>query len=448
MHSDTIYKTIHQYSSIPVLQENMNKLQEIAADYSRVKNYVYQRYGGIGGLSKIYPGYTVQNEMTESGLRAKLGLPSVYFYLAVFEALGDIKTQWAKVKNSILDAVKANEDFTPEDRHYLRFAVKVSGCFENILTGREMDIPVEMQEAYSDVASAVDTEKLNRYLCRKVRRKLRKLRTNKADGFAITERAYRYGQAGDTYGIYISTKEKRKRIYIPLTDENQYKRQLYIKLRPEEERIEISVPIEVDVRHHADYQSEVGLTMGMWKMFATDNGHIYGENFGELHMEIADHIRKGSSTYRREKQNNPGRQKYRKAKAKLDAKLQAYVNQEINRMLETEKPKVIYIPKLPRTSKAGINRKINYSITVWKRGFVRQRLEQKCKENAVEVIEVIGKDISIQCSECGQSGGYIKDIFRCSHCGYEDDKKVNAAKNAIKRGVSGEQIIGTGTISD
>lgn len=61
----------------------MRKLQEIAEDYRAVKNYVYQRYGGIKSLSKIYPGYTVQNEMTASGLRASLGLPSVYFYLAV-----------------------------------------------------------------------------------------------------------------------------------------------------------------------------------------------------------------------------------------------------------------------------------------------------------------------------------------------------------------------------
>lgn len=444
MHSDTICKTIHQYSSSPILQENMYKLQEIAADYSRVKNYVYQRYEGIGGLSKIYPGYTVQNEMTESGLRTQLGLPSVYFYLAVFDALGDIKTQWSKVKSSMLDAVKANENFTPEDRHYLRFVVKVSRCFEDILTGREMDIPKEMLETYNNLASTVNEEKLNRYLCRKVRKNLRKLHTDKADGFAIAERAYRYGKERDTCGIYISTKEKRKRIYVPLTDENQYKRQLYIKLRPEEERIEISVPIEVGVRYHADYQSEVGLTMGMWKMFATDSGRIYGENFGDLHMELIDHIRRGSSTYHREKRNNPGRQKYKKAKARLDAKLQAYINQEINRMLETEKPRIIYIPKLPRSSKAGINRKINYSVTVWKRGLVRQRLEQKCKENAIEIIEVIGKDISTQCSECGQPGSYTKDIFHCSHCGYENDKKINAAKNALKRGQSGEQIIKTG----
>ena len=64
----------------------MQQLLEIAEDYKKVKNYVYGRYGGIGSLFKIYPGYTVQNEMTKSGLRAELDMPSVYFYLAMFDA--------------------------------------------------------------------------------------------------------------------------------------------------------------------------------------------------------------------------------------------------------------------------------------------------------------------------------------------------------------------------
>ena len=99
--SETICKTVCQYNSRPISAEDMEKLREIADDYSKVKEYVYQRYGGIGSLSKIYPGYTVQNEMTKSGLRAELKMPSVYFNLALFEALGDIKTQWTQTKAKI-----------------------------------------------------------------------------------------------------------------------------------------------------------------------------------------------------------------------------------------------------------------------------------------------------------------------------------------------------------
>lgn len=440
MQNDTIYKTIHQYSSLPILPEDMKKLQAVAVDYSKVKNYVYQRYGGIGGLSKIYPGYTVQNEMTASGLRAQLGLPSVYFYLAIFEALGDIKSQWTKIKNSILERIKSNERFTPEDRHYLRVVLKISGCFENILTGCEVDVPKEMSDVYGKVAADVNTETLNRYLCRQVRRNLRTLRTEKTDGFAVSEKAYRYGKNGETYGIYLSTKEKRKRIFVALTDENQYKRQLYIKLKPKTNRLEISVPMEVKIQHHDDYQKELGLAIGMKKMFVTDKGHIYGEEFEKIHTEIVDFMRMGDYTYRREKKNNPGRQKYKNRKAKLDAKMKTYINQEINRMLNIEKPGIIYIPKLPGPKRAGANKKINYSVSIWKRGFIRQRLEQKCRGNAIEIVEVIGKDISRQCSECGQLGEYTGDIFYCGSCGCKIDKKINAARNVKRRGMEGETV--------
>ena len=78
MSPDRVCKTVHQYNKKPVPEEDMQKLLEIAKDYQTVKNYVYNRFGGISGLSKLYPGYTVQNEMTESGFRETLGLPSVY----------------------------------------------------------------------------------------------------------------------------------------------------------------------------------------------------------------------------------------------------------------------------------------------------------------------------------------------------------------------------------
>ena len=132
---DKICKTIHQYNKVPVPKGDMQKLLEIAEDYKTVKNYVYDRFGGIGSLSKIYPGYTVQNEMTKSGLRAQLGMPSVYFYLAVFDALGDIKSQWTRTKSKLQKLLAANQNLTPEEKHYLRFILKVSNAFGAVLNG-------------------------------------------------------------------------------------------------------------------------------------------------------------------------------------------------------------------------------------------------------------------------------------------------------------------------
>lgn len=49
--------------------------------------------------------------MTAGGLRAELAMPSVYFYLAVFDALGNIKSQWTATKAKILKLTSLNGGF-------------------------------------------------------------------------------------------------------------------------------------------------------------------------------------------------------------------------------------------------------------------------------------------------------------------------------------------------
>lgn len=439
---DESCRILYQYNKEPISREDMDKLQGIAEDYRRVKNYVYARYGGIGSLEKLYPGYTIQNEMTRSGYRTELQLPSVYFYRAVFDALGDIKSQWTRTKTKIARLIAQNENFLPQEKHYLRFLLRSSNAFEAVLNQKPIQLPQEIQTKHEELSEQVDVEKLHRYLCRQVRKyHVRNLNTDKAEGFFITERAYRYGmeKAGcrddsSRHGIYIATKEKRKRIFIPLTDENAYEKQLYIKLKPEEDGVEIHIPIQIKIRRHRDYLNEIGLAVGIWCMFTTQEGHVYGEQFGELHRELTEYMSAAAASYRREKDNNAGRRKYRARKARLDARIESYVNQEINRMIEQEKPAVIYLPKLPRSSLAGHNKKINYSIGIWRKGFIRERLQQKCAQQAIQLVEVFGKGISTECSNCGVVGKYSKDSFFCSSCGYKTDKKINAARNALKRG--------------
>lgn len=148
MSKDKVCRTVRQYSREPIAAEAMDKLVEICEDYRTVKNYVYRRFGGIHSLEKLFPGYTVQNEMTASGLRETLGLPSVYFYLAVFEALGDIKTQWTLIKSQIEDAIGQKENFSPDDKHYLRYILKVNRCFEAVLLGKMPLLDETMQPYY------------------------------------------------------------------------------------------------------------------------------------------------------------------------------------------------------------------------------------------------------------------------------------------------------------
>lgn len=430
MPSEKICKTIHQYNKEPISAEDMHKLLEVAGDYKKVKNYVYTRFGGIASLSKLYPGYTVQNEMTGSGFRESLGMPSVYFYLAIFDALGDIKCQWTRTKTKILKLLNQNEGFYEEEKHYLRFLLKVNNAFEQVLNQKPIELPRAVQKQYEKVAAKVDTERLHKYLCRQVRKHHVKLHTDRADGFTIAERAYRYAD----HGIYISIKEKRKRVFVPLTDNNRYKSQLYVKLHPAEQSIEIKVPINVAVHNHSDYRKQVGASAGLYTMLTTDEGNRYGEELGKYQIEYADWIREQTGTYNRNRSENPGRKKYHTKKKRMEERLHSYINQELNRFLREEKPQTVYIVKLPKPQAGGMNKRINHSMAQWQRGYIRKRLSQKCREQAVEIVEVLGKDISNECSNCGALGKKSKGEFICPACGYQAEEKTNTARNVKKRG--------------
>ncbi len=436
MPPDKICKTVHQYSCGPVSREDMQKLLEVAEDYRKVKNYVYARFGGIGSLSKLYPGYTVQNEMTASGYRETLGLPSVYFYLAVFDALGDIKSQWTRTKTKLTGQISRNGNLTEEEKHYLCFVIKVSNAFEAALNRKPVKLAGELQKQYEELEAQVDGEKLRRYLCSRTRKAHVRLHTDAAEGFSIAERAYRY--AGQ--GIYISIKEKRKRVFIPLTDRNQYRRQSYVKLHPVQQKVEIIVPVRAAVHRHGDYQSQVGLASGFYTMLTTDGGHAYGEELGKYQLAYSDWMRAQARVYRHNREANPGRKKYRDKKRRLEEHLHSYINRELNRFFREEKPRTVYVVKPPKPQRGGGDRRINHAMAGWQRGYIRKRLEQKCREQSVEIVEVLGKDISVLCSGCGQPGTKKDGTFTCPVCGYRAGEKTNTARNVKQRG-QGDGVI-------
>jgi hypothetical protein len=89
-YKDTIYKTVNQHNQVLAAAADMKRMQEIARDCRTVKNYVYDRYSGIHSLPKLCPGYTIQNEMTKSGLRKVWGSHpciSIYLSLMLWEIL-------------------------------------------------------------------------------------------------------------------------------------------------------------------------------------------------------------------------------------------------------------------------------------------------------------------------------------------------------------------------
>lgn len=411
----TIRKTVCQYNKVPIPDADMQKLLDIAAGYQAVKKQVYQRYGGISALSKLYPGYTIQKELAASSLREELGFPAVYFNLAIFDALGDIRSRWTRTKSEVRVRVNQNTNFTEEEKHYLRFVLKTDGAFSGILNQvppQNWRMTSSIREHYEELVKTLDVEahgKLRRYLCRQVR-KLHKKPTARAVGrFCSSKGTHRYGD----HGIYFTTKESRKRVFIPLTDGNIYQSQIYVSLYPEENRIKLQATIQVAARKHPDYINHVGVILGTCPMLITNEGHVYGAELSVYQTRLSNLIKQQAAKPMTVAKSFS--KKYAMKTHRLQEHLTSYVNKELNRFLQTEKPAFLYLSKLPqgRSKKCPARHPDGFvplKAFTYDMQYVRKRLLQKCLEHSVSVIKVYENGIYQRYGKCGTFGYLKKEI--------------------------------------
>lgn len=444
----TVYKTVRQFESRPLTGEDMDQLIRIAEDYRSVKQYIYRRYGGIRSYAKLYEGFRLQNEMTASGLREQLEMPSVYFHLAVRDASGDLKRMWSKCRKDIRGRVRSSEHFSLGQSRYLYYVLKMETCYQQVLLYHPCSPPEQVKAGLS----AEEIHRLDNYLRRQTRKCLRVPSGSDTLYFKASERAYRYGDGG----IYLSTKKKRKRVYVPLTDKNQYTAQLTVFLNSGERTVSLYVPVKTAVKEHRDYKNQIGLALGYSIMLTTSNGSRYGTDAGDYfragaalareHMRGKSRISRLAEGYRNEgrpglrkakriEENNMGDGKYFRKRETWEAGLVTYINQELNRMIREEKPEVIYLPHLTENWPPGRDRLRNARLTMWRRGYIRRRLREKCEAHSIQFVEVHAGNIALECSRCGQAGKRKDGWFTCECCGLVLEEKVNVARNARLRGI-------------
>ena len=460
---ETITKTATLHSGI-LPEETMEALRGLAQDYGKVKDYVYGRYSGIANVDRLTPVYSILNEMRVCGLRQQLGLPAVYYELAIAEAVGDIKGMWSLLKNRIRGLINENENLDEEDRLYLRTVLKMNSTFAAILNRQEYEMPDKVRDM------EIDVRRLNNLLCRLVRRHLKAPKLQRADSFTVSPNGYRTEEEG----LYLTGRIPRKRIFLPVKGIGEPGRQLRIIL--EEDRARIVLPVDVRVRKRKDYTNIIYAYIGYTDMLTLSNGHVYGEALGGLVTpeteRLAEKNKERSRIYaayeadkeknrrtipesgittagqrtvseslkKKLEENNLGRKKYDAQKRRARDKTQNFINGELNRMFREEKPGKIVITRPVTKDRAksyskSLNRKMARSF----RGYVREQIAFKCRLNGVELIEISSKGTGNICSACGSEGKRVRGDFICEACGYRSAIAVNSARNIERIAKSGEE---------
>lgn len=434
--ASSITKTIWQYSE-PLPQETMDFLRGIAADYSKVKNYVYGKYAGIKSLDKLTPVYTILNEMRYCGLREQLNLPAVYYELAIADAVTDIKCSWGIIKNKVGEKITANENLSDDDKKYLRTVLKMGSVYAAVLNRQQYELPQNAE------GLDIEFKRLNNLLCRLTRRYLTVPKTDSADWFRISPNGYSYKDGA----MRIVCRTPRKRISIPLKDDRMFDRQIQVHIK--QDFVALAVPVETKIRKHRDYVNTVYAHIGSKDMLTLSNGNIYGASLDELvnpeTERLAKKNRERGKAYRAYEQNaengnskktanieanNLGKLKYDNQKNRERRKTTTFINAEINRMLENEKPAQIVITKPVVKNKTKIyvksaNRKLARNF----QGYIRERLAYKCRIDSIELVEINSKGTGKTCCVCGAEGIRQGKDFICENCGLTTTIALNSARN-------------------
>ena len=443
----TMTKIVWQYSE-PLPEETMVFLREIAEDCCKVKNYVYERYSGVKNLNSLTPVYTILNEMRYCGLREQLNLPTVYYELAIADAVTNIKSSWSIVKNKVGEKITANENLSDNDRIYLRTVLKMGSVYAAVLNRQEYEMP------RNAIGLDIDVKRLNNLLCRLTRRTLTQPKTDNISSFRISPNGYSYKDGV----IRIVCRVPRKRISIPLKDKRTFDRQIQVHIK--DNFVALAVPIEAKVKKHQDYTNTVYIYIGNQDMFTLSNEHVYGTSLSELIYPETERLAKKNqerhrvyTAYRQNVENgnrqktenieanNLGRHKYDSQKEKEKRRTTNFINTEMNRMFRTEKPARIVITKPVTKNKTKLYSKSgNRKLTRNFRGYIRERLIYKCQVNAVELVELNSKGTGRICSACGAEGKLQGKEFACESCGLRSTIALNSAKNIQQKYMENQKV--------
>lgn len=435
-----ITKTIWQYTE-ELPEETMEFLRGIASDYAKVKASVYERYSGIGSLGKLASIYDLMTEMRHCGLREQLKLPSVYYELAVRDGISDIKGMWGMLKNKIRTLITANENLSSDDRMYLRTVLRLDKVYAAILNQEAYPMPEKT------AGMQIDVKRLNNLLRRLTRKHLVRPTAGRADSFSVSPGGYSYKEQA----LYLVSRIPRKRIILPLKDGKVSTRQIRVCIRSG--YAVIAIPAEVKKKKHEDYQNTICVHLGYQNMCTLSSGNIYGEKLGELlsaksgHLLVKNQERGRIQARYREslaagaakraeniKNNNLGNKKYIRQKKCEQAKIETYINAELNRMLETEKPERIVIARPITINKTKLKYKAsNRKMTEGCLGYVRKRLAEKSQLHDIELVEINSRGTGFICSECGAEGKRLPEGFACESCGFQSTIALNGARNIEKK---------------
>lgn len=247
------------------------------------------------------------------------------------------------------------------------------------------------------------------------------------------------------YWVKLSTLEKGKPIYLPLTSNEHFeskegKLAKFVQITAKNNRLSVSLLKELERKEtYTSMTDRIGIDLGLSCLIATSKGDMFGrEYFFKYLKKMDDRIL--ILVKRLNKQGIKLRysKRYRNLIANLKAFIKNNVNRAINRIIELYSPKELVLERL-NFQNSALSKRLNRILGNFGKGIVRKKLDELSERLGITVTEVNPAYTSQTCSSCG----YVSDksrknqaTFICAFCNKKLNADVNASRNIEARSSS------------
>jgi len=450
-----MYRTIKEILYLENL-ERKSELEELFKNYQSDSNYIYSRFSGIKSLNilRFRTIRQILKDEKDSGKLINIKLPGHYFQRCLNSAIGNIKTSWNITIKQVRKKIQ-NKDLTDIEKHFSMIILKNQNILYQVLVEKPSYEKLIYLKEFNKYKKIYSNCKIRyKYIKAIISRYVRKYKptiSRKKNPTSLKVANTLYSFNSNT--LKIQGLLRGKRIEFLRSSDKLYNSEATLKINKKQQ---IEIHFFKKVKNKSIKNNKIiGIDKGYTDLFHSSTGtnNKYGIGFRSkiINKINKDSLKKANrnyywSLYYTSIKNNDidkaqnilkynlGYIKRNNFMYKFKEYKKLLINNAINLMLQKEEPGIIVVEDLSWVSKSNkyINKKLRNELSQWDKGYIQKRLEFKCYEKGIKIVEVNPAYTSQICHKCNKIGNRKGESFSCDECG-SYDANYNAAINIKNR---------------
>jgi len=242
------------------------------------------------------------------------------------------------------------------------------------------------------------------------------------------------------YWIYISTLEKRKKIYIPIQSNNYFEDKTgvlkkVVQINKKDGKISFSLVKNLSPEIIQYATKKLGIDIGTVNFIATEFGDIIGKKLMKTIKRRDEVIIKLQRNLQKQGVKPNDSERYKRLIKKSREYIKNEVNRLINKLVKLYRPESIHVEDL-NFHGSNIGRTNNRILHNFGKGILTKKLESISQLHKIKIENINPAYTSQECPNCrytDKKNRKTRDLFICQSCGYKCHADVVGARNTSSR---------------